>query len=171
LIGSQCWMKENLNYATGNSWCYDDYPANCSTYGRLYDWFTIMNGEQSSNTVPSGVQGICPDGWHIPSQAEWSILIDLLGSSAGGEMKEAGYSHWQEPNTGATNSSGFTALPGGLRHHDGNFVKLTLHCYFWSSTQETNTKGWGRLIYYNQDNAGPHNAYKEAGFSVRCLKD
>ncbi|MCD4666000.1 MAG: hypothetical protein K8R68_12075, partial [Bacteroidales bacterium] len=74
LIGSQCWMKENLNYETGNSWCYNNDTSNCNTYGRLYDWIAIMNGEASSNSVPSGVQGICPNGWHLPSDEEWKIL-------------------------------------------------------------------------------------------------
>ena len=69
-IGTRCWMKENLNYVTGNSWCYNDNTDNCDTYGRMYDWNTIMNGASSSNSVPSGVQSICPDGWHLPSDAE-----------------------------------------------------------------------------------------------------
>jgi hypothetical protein len=91
-IGDQCWLQKNMNYATGNSWCYDNNTANCATYGRLYDWETVMNGTSSSNAVPSGVQGICPPGWHVPSDAEWTILTDYLGGEgvAGGNMKEAG---------------------------------------------------------------------------------
>jgi uncharacterized protein (TIGR02145 family) len=110
-IGNQVWMAENLNYETPNSWWYDNNSANGDIYGRLYTWAAAMNGESSSNSVPSGVQGVCPDGWHLPSDAEWTVLTDYLGgeSVAGGKMKEAGTVHWNSPNTGATNSSGFTA--------------------------------------------------------------
>lgn len=173
LIGSQCWMKENLNYATGNSWCYDNNSSNCDAYGRLYDWETIMNGESSSNKVPSGVQGICPPGWHVPSDAEWEIIADHLGGSvvAGGKMKEAGYAHWDSPNTGATNESGFTALPGGVRDANGSFNILGNLGYWWSSTEYNSSNAWGRYLLADDDDVGRLNFDETLGFSLRCLKD
>ena len=78
LIGDQCWMKENLNYYVDNSFCYDDDDAMCDVYGRLYTWDAAMAGSSSSNNVPSGVQGVCPTGWHLPSDAEWQIMVDYL---------------------------------------------------------------------------------------------
>jgi uncharacterized protein (TIGR02145 family) len=172
LIGSQCWMKENLNFATGNSWCYDDDPANCGIYGRLYDWATIMNGEASSNSVPSGVQGICPDGWHLPSDAEWDIIVNYLGGYgvAGGKMKEAGYAHWYSPNAGATNESGFTALPGGYRF-DGNFYVLGSNEFFWSSSEYDAAVAWRRNLYSSFEVVLRGSSLKGNGFSVRCLRD
>ncbi len=99
----QTWMAENLNYITGNSWCYNDNTSNCDIYGRLYDWQTAL--------------GACPSGWHLASDAELTALTDFLGGVwiAGGKMKETGTAHWFSPNYGATNSSGFTARPGGWR--------------------------------------------------------
>ena len=173
LIGSQCWMKENLNYATGNSWCYNNNSSNCDTYGRLYDWATIMNGAASSNGVPSGVQGICPPGWHVPSNAEWDIIANHLGGSsvAGGKIKEAGYAHWVSPNTGATNESGFTALPGGVRYTDGSFSGLGFYCYWWSSAEFSSSIAWYRGLNYDNANMYLSNVNKTSGFSLRCLKD
>ena len=107
----------------------DDSATYWDTYGALYTWAAVMNGEASSNNNPSGVQGVCPDGWHLPSDTAWKELEMYLGMSQaqadgtfirgtdeGGKMKETGTTHWNSPNTGATNSSGFTALPGGYRH-------------------------------------------------------
>jgi uncharacterized protein (TIGR02145 family) len=173
LIGSQCWMKENLNYATENSWCYDNNPSNCDTYGRLYDWAVIMNGEFSSNKVPSGVQGICPPGWHIPSDAEWDIMINYLGGSsvAGGKMKETGYAHWNSPNTDATNESGFTALPGGFYSSIGTFSNLNEISWFWSCTNYNLYYGWSRTMDYNASDVIRFGSGKDYGYSLRCIKD
>ena len=135
-IGTQCWMAENLNIGTlinsnndqtNNSiiekYCYDNSTTNCSTYGGLYQWDEMMQYKTTE-----GVQGICPVNWHIPTDAEWTGLTDFLGgeSVAGGKMKttgtiEAGTGLWLSPNTGATNSSGFAALPGGGLHSGGFF--------------------------------------------------
>lgn len=132
-IGSQCWLQKNMNYKTGNSWCYGDNSTNCDTYGRLYDWKTALK--------------VCPKGWHLPSDDEWSTLTTFLGGEgvAGGKMKEAGTSHWASPNEGAANSSGFTALPGGYRRYNGNFANLTYAANFWSSTEYSTprTRGTG----------------------------
>ena len=172
-IGDQCWMKENLNYQTGNSWCYDNNSDNCGIYGRLYDWATIMNGASSSNEVPSGVQGICPDGWNIPSDAEWDILADYLGGNgvAGGRMKETGTTHWNSPNTGATNESGFTALPGGYRSPTWDFNYLGNHGRWWSATEGTKDDAWSLRLYYSDAKVNRYSTNKGIGFSVRCLRD
>ena len=119
----QTWLAENMNYSTGNSWCYDDLPSNCEIYGRLYDWETAKTA--------------CPSGWHLPTAAEWTILTDYLGgpSVAGGKMKEVGTAHWSGENIGATNSSGFTGLPGGIRNYSGgSFSVIGVESYWWSST-------------------------------------
>ena len=176
LIDDQCWMKENLNYETGDSWCYDDDPANCDVYGRLYSWYTIMNGEQSSNSVPSGVQGICPDGWHIPSGIEWIHLANYVGGSdiAGGVLKEEGTTHWTDPNVGATNQYGFTALPsGGRSASTGEYNQLGEAASFWTCTEYTsgyeNSK-FKRIENHNSDLF--HTAtYRGHGLSLRCVKD
>lgn len=168
-------MKENLSYETGNSWCYADDPANCDIYGRLYDWETIMNGASSSNEVevPSRVQGICPDGWHIPSDVEWDILVDYLGGGdvAGGKMKETGTEHWYSPNTGATNESGFTGLPGGVRDPDGSFSTLGFYGYWWSATESNSTSVWTRKLGYGNSEVRRYDLSKDRGFSVRCVRD
>jgi uncharacterized protein (TIGR02145 family) len=169
-IGSQCWMKENLNYETGNSWCYDDDPANCDVYGRLYDWATIMNGASSSNEVPSGVQGICPDGWHIPSDAEWDVLVIYLGGSniAGYKMKST--SGWNNDGNG-DNSSGFAAFPGGYRNTGGDYSGLDFNGYWWTATENNAADAWRRGLYYSSDGVFRYNYNKSYGFSVRCVRD
>ena len=176
VIGSQTWMAENLNYTTENSWCNDDNSANCAIYGRLYDWETLMNGASSSNSVPSGVQGLCPAGWHIPSEAEWLILIDYLGVSAGGLMKST--TGWDVNDYGesgnGTNTSGFTALPGGLRQNDGSYFSVGPHAYFWSSTEylySHPTLAWEFYLSSNGNGIHKYDSDKTLGMSVRCLKD
>lgn len=158
-IGEQCWLQKNMNYETGNNWCYDNDPANCATYGRLYDWETVL--------------GVCPSGWHLPSDAEWTALTTFLGgvSIAGGKMKEAGTAHWSSPNTGATNSSGFTALPGGNRSYNGVFYYLTEDAYFWSAAGHSSTNAWNRSLYYNTEYVDRNYFSKTNGFSARCVQD
>src|SRR5574344_2998326 len=151
-IGDQVWMAENLAYlprvnrvadgsedAAGSYYYVYGYngtnvadakaTANYKTYGVLYNWTAAMNGEASSTTNPSGIQGVCPAGWHLPSDAEWTELTDYLGgaSVAGGKLKETGTTHWDSPNTGATNETGFTALPGGYRTNLGFFNNIGYH--------------------------------------------
>jgi len=153
-IGDQCWMIDNLNIVevSGNHWCYDNNPANCGTYGRLYDWETIMNGAVSSNSVPSGVQGICPAGWHIPSNSEWDILDTYLGQTGG---------------------FGFPGLSSGLRNPDGSFSGLGSFSYWWSSTEYEldNSQVWYTFRYNEGFLGGSETTSKDYGFSVRCLKD
>jgi len=180
-IGEQCWLKENLNIGTkinGSSnqtnngtiekYCYDNSGANCDTYGGLYQWNEMMG-----YTTTPGVQGICPEGWHLPTDAEWTALTTYLGgeSVAGGKMKEAGTTHWNSPNTGATNSSGFTGLPGGARNNDGSFCFIGGDGYFWSSAEYSSLYAWGRGLGYGGAFVDRSNANKDYGFSVRCLRD
>ncbi len=159
-IGNQLWMAENLNYYTSSgSWCYDNNSSNCSTYGRLYDWETALT--------------VAPASWHLPTDAEWTTLINSLGgeSVAGGKMKETGTSHWNSPNTGATNESGFTALPGGRRSSDGSFHYLGSNAHFWSATEHDASYAWSRYLYCNSADVTRNYHDKSRGFCVRCVKD
>ena len=147
--------------------------SNYATYGVLYNWPAAMAGASSSSANPSNVQGVCPDGWHLPSDAEWTELTDYLGgeSIAGGKLKETGLSHWISPNSGATNESGFTALPGGRRIYDGHFYYIGLSGLWWSSTEDSSTYAWYRRWYHYPIHVTRNNATKEDGFSVRCVRD
>jgi len=197
-IGSQLWMGENLKttrYADGTpialvasesawssllssdkAYCwYNDNIDNKDIYGALYNMAAMMNGSPSSNTVPSGVLGVCPTGWHLPSDAEWSDLAINLGGTliAGGKMKETGLLLWASPNTGATNESGFTGLPGGFRSGGGAFFQLGNMALWWSTTVNTTIVDTykGRQLLYNKAellNVAPSFTY---GASVRCVKD
>jgi uncharacterized protein (TIGR02145 family) len=141
-IGAQTWMAENLkstHYPDGTTADYFDYdhdPNNSSIYGRLYAWSPAMNGAASSNTNPSNVQGVCPNGWHLPSKSEWQLLAGYLGGSdiAGGKLKETGNAHWISPNAGATDEVGFTALPAGMWAFWDEFQWLGDHGAFSTST-------------------------------------
>ena len=196
-IGDQVWMAENLAYlpsvnmvadgsedAAGSYYYVYGYDGtnvadakatdNYATYGVLYNWTAAMDGEASSTTNPSGIQGVCPAGWHVPSDAEWTELTDYLGgeSVAGGKLKETGTTHWASPNTGATNETGFTALPGGYRYDDGTFYDFGYHGYWWSATEYGASDAWYRGVYYVVSNVSRYGGLgKEVGFSVRCLRD
>ena len=196
MIGTQCWFKQNLNIGTMinnavnqtnngiiEKYCYGDNAANCAIYGGLYQWDEFMNYTTSSNANPSGRQGICPTGWHIPSDAEWCQLETYLdatvnctatgwrGTDAGGKMKEAGTSHWTSPNTGATNSSGFTALPGGYRNVGGGFYDLSNDTNLWSAAESSATEAWRRSLNYSTAQVYRNYGNKAYGFSGRCCKD
>jgi len=183
-IGSQCWFKENLNYQTGNSWCYDNNLSNCSTYGRLYDWETIMNGEASSNNVPSNVQGICPAGWHLPSDNEWKILegnADTeygVGNQVWDEEGYRGYDAGKRLKTTfgwssnqGTDAVGFSALPGGFRYQSGSFVSLFDGAHWWTATEHNSENGWSRFLSVYENTVSRNNYEKTFGFNVRCLKN
>jgi uncharacterized protein (TIGR02145 family) len=161
-IGSQCWLQKNMNYSTVTSWCYENNSSNCDTYGRLYDWQSAL--------------GACPSGWHLPSDAELTVLTDFLGgeSVAGGKMKETGTTHWFSPNVGATNSSGFTALPGGGWLDNGKFYDLHVGAYFWTSTEDwsgVEAFAFFRTLHNNYELVGRYLTYKTFSYSVRCVKD
>lgn len=154
-------MRENLNYITPTSVCYDGLADNCNIYGRLY------NG----NDAKTG----CPVGWHLPTNAEWTLLFDFLGggSEAGGKMKEAGETHWATPNQEATNSSGFTGLPGGYyAPNTDSYGQLQTNGYWWSATDESPDEQWFMELRYNSAEAELDDDEPEAfNLSVRCLRD
>jgi len=178
-IGEQCWMKENLDYVSGTSWCYNNVSSNCDTYGRLYTWESIMNGESSSNTVPSGVKGICPEGWHLPSDAELCIVTTHIdstvdcdwtgytGTDVGDKMKTT-YG-WSSGGNG-TNESGFSALPSGMMgaYH---FDDLLTFAYFWSCTEDYPGYAWMIKLNYGLPTVGHYFSAMVRGHSVRCIKD
>jgi len=175
-IGAQTWMTENLkstHYADGTpingANAYNNDEVYVPTYGRLYVWDVAMKFQ----TVEMA-QGVCPTGWHIPSDAEWQVLVESYGgiSLAGGALKETGTAHWQTPNTGATNASGFTALGGGFKMNDGSYGSLKYSGCFWSSSQVSGTSAWSRVVTYMNTNA-QHNNYNEKamGMSIRCIKN
>jgi uncharacterized protein (TIGR02145 family) len=159
-IGKQCWMKKNLNFKTEDSKCYQDETDKCNTYGRLYN-------EIEANSA-------CPQGWHLPSDYDWFLLVGYLGGDevAGGKMKETGSSHWfLNKIIKTTNSSGFTGLPAGSCFH-GDFFGLNNFAYFWSSTQSGDNTVW----IWSLDSAGEylsHNKYNSGSryFSVRCIRN
>jgi uncharacterized protein (TIGR02145 family) len=184
-IGTQIWMTSNLNttkYSDGTAipnvtvdtiWAalttgaYCDYantPDNSTTYGRLYNWYV------AASTNPKNV---CPTGWHVPSDAEWSALTTYLGgeSTSGGKLKETGITHWLSPNTGATNETGFSALPGGYRVFKGTFDYIWNVGYWWSATEANASYAWYRYVAFVYSSVDMNNYNKGNGFSVRCLRD
>ena len=182
-IGTQTWMAENLRTTrfsdstaiplvkdearwpglttSGYCWYKNDEDAFKPTYGALYNWYSINTGK------------VCPIGWHVPDDSEWAQLATYLGGDyiAGGKLKETGSTYWVEPNTGATNESGFTAFPGGFRYNDGKFFDFGFSSYWWSSEEFSETRAWFRFVYYNDGNVYRFNNIKKNGFSIRCLKD
>jgi uncharacterized protein (TIGR02145 family) len=180
LIGTQCWFKENLNIGvringssnqtnngTIEKYCNSNLSSNCSIYGGLYQWNEMMQ----YSTTP-GAQGICPSGWHLPTDDEWTVLVTYLGggSVAGGKMKETGTLHWIPPNTGATNSSGFTGLPGGYGYPNGTFGLVGYSGDWWTSSEDGDV-AWKRYIYNEYEWIGRDHEYRVQGCSVRCLSD
>jgi uncharacterized protein (TIGR02145 family) len=181
VIGTQVWLAENLNvthYRNGdallnantvNAWTthrggaccdYNDVPGNGSVYGKLYDFAAVSDAKK-----------LCPAGWHVPRNDEWVALRTYLAGDPGGKLKEAGTTHWLSPNAGATNETGFWALPGGDRHTDGVFYDLGIYGTWWSSTPS----GTGKSIYWGMNNYDTSLAGADynpaAGFSVRCIMD
>lgn len=173
-IGTQVWMKENLrslHYADGTpideAYAYDDNESNVTTYGRLYTWSAVMAIGKSTNA-----QGICPDGWHVPSKAECETLIDFLGGIviAGGKMKETGYTYWDDPNEGATNESNYSGRGAGFRGQTGNYSALNQLGAIWT-TDEDGTKANRMALFHDIANAFTGNFTKTIGYSARCIKD
>jgi len=155
-IGNQTWMAENLNYTTNNSWCYNDSIINCKTYGRLYTWSVAKN--------------VCPTGWHLPSDEEWITLITFLGGedSAGGKLKSIKF--WGNPNTGATDSSRFSGLPGGFRYDVNAYFYLGQIGYWWT-TNEYDIYAYYRYLSHKNKSFFSTFCSKEFGLSIRCIKD
>jgi uncharacterized protein (TIGR02145 family) len=193
-IGTQVWMAENLkttkyndgtalpNVTDNTAWsalttgAYSDYsntPGNSTTYGRLYNWYAVDNNA-ATKVASNGGKNVCPADWHVPGDAEWTTLTTFLGGEAvaGGKLKETGTTHWPGPNTGATNETGFTALPGGYRDPGGQYYNIGRIGFWWSSTEYSATYAWLRLMYGDYAVVDSSRYYeKPVGFSVRCIKD
>jgi uncharacterized protein (TIGR02145 family) len=200
-ICSQVWATRNLdvtNYSDGTpipqvqdptawanlttgAWCYSTYynnvPVDNAVYGKLYNWYAAAGIYDAASLVdPTLRKNLAPTGWHVPTDAEWTTLTTCLGgeSFAGGAMKETGTEHWDSPNIGATNSSGFTGLPGGSRGANSsglasNFIRLGGN--WWSSSEYSATYAWNRYLYYSYNSALRYYFNKTYGFSVRCIRD
>ncbi|MFA6569869.1 MAG: fibrobacter succinogenes major paralogous domain-containing protein [Bacteroidota bacterium] len=193
-IGTQVWMLKNLdvdhyrngdiipevkdptewsNLSTGAwSYCNEDSVTD-SIYGKFYNWYAVNDP-----------RGLAPEGWHIPSDEEWKTLEIYLGMSQseadkegsrgtneGGKLKEAGTVHWKYPNIGATNETGFTALPGGFHYPNGNHYNIGIYFQCWTSTEHSATFSWFRNLAYGYSNIFRAYDHKENGFSVRCIKN
>ncbi|MCX6244356.1 MAG: fibrobacter succinogenes major paralogous domain-containing protein [Bacteroidetes bacterium] len=190
-IGTQVWMIENLRvtkYSNGDpigttnppdknifgetepkyQWAYDGDESNAAIYGRLYTWYILTDG-----------RGICPDGWHVPSDDEWQTLVDYLGGSsfAGGKLKARDTTYWKpngpfgwHANEGATNESGFTALPGGYRWQGGFFYK-NYYGYWWTRTEYDTDRAYERSMGYDDGGTGRYENPKNYGDAVRCIKN
>ena len=182
-IGSQVWMVENLNvdrFRNGDLipeagskaawkkagknkqpvWCYyDNDPNNGASYGKLYNWYAVNDS-----------RGLAPKGYHVPSDAEWTVLTNYLGGEnvAGKRLKST--TGWNDQGNG-TNSSGFSGLPGGNRYDDGLFLYIGEYGYWWSSTEDGTVTAWYRNLAYNDGKANRFSYDKGEGFSVRCLRD
>ena len=151
-----------LNLTTGAWVHYNNDSQYENPYGKLYNWYTVAD-----------TRNVCPTGWHVPSDAEWTVLTDYLGgeSVAGGKMKSTGTQYWQSPNTDATNESGFSGLPGGNRNYGATFDTIGTRGFWWSSTEDGAYVAWYRYLDYGLGTAGRFNYSDGLGFSVRCLRD
>lgn len=162
------------NLTTG-AWCYyNNDPAYGAVYGKLYNWYAAAGiYDAASLANPALRKKLAPTGWHVPTDAEWTTLTTCLGGEtiAGGKMKETGTAHWQIPNQDATNSSGFTGLPGGFRYSSGSFSLIGFNGYWWSSSEYDTAYAWLRYLYYYDGVAYRNSFNKGSGFSVRCLRD
>jgi uncharacterized protein (TIGR02145 family) len=148
-------------------------PSNLTKYGYLYNWYAAKGIYTNGTILANDTLNICPSGWHVPTHAEWTTLTDELGgeSAAGGMMKSKGTSYWNSPNTGATNESGFSALPGGYRHSNGSFNNIRNNAYFWSASELNSTNALNRDLNYSNSNVNRTDNAKSVGYSVRCIKD
>jgi uncharacterized protein (TIGR02145 family) len=185
VISDMEWLAENLKttrYSNGDpigttdpvtlntsgetmikyQWAADGDEGKVSEYGRLYTWYAVNDA-----------RNICPQGWHVATDAEWTAMISILGgdSEAGSKLKESGTSSWEAPNDGANNSSGFTARPGGVRNGNGTFVNIRRYGYWWTSTEALTDYGWSRVMGYTDGSANRYENNADLGFSVRCVKN
>ena len=192
-IGSQVWMAENLNYdneyneGTARSYCYEDDPAMCGKYGRLYTWAAAMDsattgcgvsyGKTCSATKP--VRGVCPEGWHLPDPTEWNALEKFVADSLyNGKTDSVGYalkskSGWTEYDgkTGGSDYFGFGALPAGGRTSSGDFSGFQLCAWFWSPTESNLGNAYFWKLEYQHTRFSATDFYKNQANSVRCVKD
>ncbi len=182
-LGSQVWMAENLKTTKLNdgtkiamisdndtwansttpaySWYNNDSVDYKKTYGALYNWYAVNTNK------------LCPTGWHVPSDEEWLTMFRYLKDpkSTGGKMKEAGTAHWKKPNEGATNESGFTALPGGYRSYAGVSNYIGIYAYWWTTTEYNSSTVLFYNIRYKFSTVFKYRSEKNCGFSVRCVMD
>jgi uncharacterized protein (TIGR02145 family) len=213
LIGTQCWTVTNLkvtkyddgtaipdqtsispssNWGTLQTGARTDYTGATgipsgqtyvSTYGYLYNWYAVKGIATAGSTT---YKNICPTGWHVPTDGEWTSLIQftvptetvsatptgIQSSNAGGKLKSQGTAYWNSPNTGATNESGFSALPGGYRDNVGSFNFIRINAVFWSATETGSiSNAWFRDLGSINSNVIRFNNAKSVGASVRCLRD
>ena len=192
-IGTQTWTTTNLDVATyrdgtiipqvtdqadwagltTGAWCYyNNTTANGTTYGKLYNWYAVAGIHDTDSATPNKI--LAPNGYHVPSDTEWTTLTTYLGgeSIAGGKMKSTDTTLWLSPNADATNSSGFTGLPGGYRSYVGSFYYVGTNGLWWSSSEVNTSSAWNRSLGYNGGIANRSGYFsKEGGFSVRCLRD
>ena len=162
VTGNTAWFNCENFMSPGYCWYDNDSATYRSTYGALYNWYAIGTGK------------LAPPGWHVPTDSEWSILTSFLGgdNAAGGPLKEIGMTHWLYPNNGATNTSGFSALPGGFRDDGIGFQNSVSHFgWWWSSTEEEATLSWSRTMDCSNTTVGRGANTKGCGFSVRCIRD
>jgi uncharacterized protein (TIGR02145 family) len=182
LVGAQVWMADNLrvtSFSNGDAipttladitaavdpvyrWAYGNDNNNVATYGLLYTWY-----------VASDARNVCPTGWHVPTDGQLESMKTFLGGElvAGGKLKETGTTHWNTPNTGATNETGFTAVPGGYRFPDGPFASMGVSSYFWSTTPGIGALVWGQGLR-DINTVMLRGGYPPAdGASIRCLKN
>ncbi len=178
-IGNQTWMAENLRSIMLNDgaeipftisysdWSESSTPGYCwydndsLSLGGLYNWYAVNTGK------------LCPDGWHVPDNEDWTIMFDYLGGAAvaGNKLKESGVTHWTSPNSSANNESGFTALPAGYRNAIGAFNDVTRKSYWWSATENTSSEAYYNSLSYSYSNVDRGSSNKKNGFSIRCVKD
>ena len=140
------------------SWWNNGSASYDCPYGRLYNWYAVNDS-----------RGLCPTGWHVPTDAEWTTLTTHLGGSSGGAMKST--TGWNAPNTGATNSSGFTGLPGGLRFNTGGFNSVGVYGLWWSSSDAGSGHAWYRFLTFSNAIVNRTFNVHRLGFSVRCARD
>jgi uncharacterized protein (TIGR02145 family) len=200
IIGTQEWQKENLNVSkysdgtiipevtdpttwanlTTGAWCYyESNTANGPIYGKLYNWYAVAGiYDTASQLNPAMRKKLAPTGWHVPTEPEWTGLMNHVGGSsiAGGKMKsigtiESGDGLWRNPNFGATNITGFTGLPGGYRYGNGTFLSIGYYGHWWSSSEASTVSVWGCDLPYTDAYATSSDHDKKYGYSIRCLKN
>lgn len=196
-IGNQCWMQTNLkvtHYPDGETlidgvdslvgglpnelpgwyFAYNRDSNHVQSYGYLYTWVTAMKGNTAADDNTGPIQGICPDGWHVPNEYEWRALIDFSGGIeiAGDKLKDPGVNDWINSLSSIT-GNGFNALPGGCRVSDGSYIEEGSNAYFWTATETIPNHAYH--IYLNNNNSKTamlgHQDSKRFGYSVRCVKD
>jgi uncharacterized protein (TIGR02145 family) len=186
-IGTQTWMAENLKTSkysdrtaipnvkddsewsnlTKGAWAYySNDPTNNAKYGKLYNWYSI-------SPITNGNKNICPSGWHIPNDNEWTVLADYLGGSniSGDKLKEVGTTSWNNLNEYSTNTSLFTGLPGGRRYDLGDYYNIGNEAYWWSSSEDETDYAWSHGLDDDPGNTYKSDYNKKNGFSIRCIKD